>query len=375
MKLIKASFEQFAHYIKHKNKKVVMFGSGAIGKVLIPYISNYYEFDEQILCYIDNNPAKRQMKVELATRKVAVYSIEYLQSVEMGDIVLMVTNGDFGPVLSQLQGIENLQETEVFLAPVMQLMEKSLMGGSGIVRTETEPIIPKIIHYCWFSGNPIPENLNRCIASWKEKCPDYEVVRWDETNYDVGKLLYTKQAYEAGKWGFIPDIARLEILYENGGFYLDTDVELLKSLDELRYQRAFCAREEWGHVNFGGGSGCIKHFGLIGDILAFRREIPFLLPDGRYNLEASGYYETRPLVQRGLTVRNKTETIEKMTVYASEFFHPYNYISGTENITENTISIHYFNGSWLGDNGKKYRLETRQKFYSIISHMDELDDR
>ena len=94
-------------------------------------------------------------------------------------------------------------------------------------------MIPKKIHYCWFGGNPMPEKDKKCIESWKRYCPDYEIIRWDESNYDVSKNRYMKEAYEEKKWGFVPDYARLDIIYNEGGIYLDTDVELVKNLDDL----------------------------------------------------------------------------------------------------------------------------------------------
>ena len=100
-------------------------------------------------------------------------------------------------------------------------------------------MIPKKIHYCWFGGNPLPELAIRCIESWKKYCPDYEIIRWDESNYDVTKNKYMYQAYENKRWGFVPDYARLDIIYNYGGIYLDTDVELLNSLDDLLDQKCF----------------------------------------------------------------------------------------------------------------------------------------
>ena len=100
-------------------------------------------------------------------------------------------------------------------------------------------MIPKVIHYCWFGGNEMSALEKKCIESWKTQCPDYEIIRWDETNYDVTKNLYMQQAYAAKKWAFVSDYARLDILYQHGGFYLDTDVELLQSLDALRTHAAF----------------------------------------------------------------------------------------------------------------------------------------
>lgn len=370
MKLIKTSFREFAEYVKGTNKNIVFWGAGAIGRVLIPYICNQYGLDRRVSGYIDNNPAKQGEEVALISKKVKIYSAAFLESLCAGEYVLMITNGDFYPIIEQLNGMPGMANVQVCIAPVIQLWEKAESKITGIYKSSTEPLIPKIIHYCWFSGLPIPEKLENCMESWHEKCPDYEIVRWDESNFDYKKYLYTRQAYEAEKWGFIPDIVRLEILYEYGGFYLDTDVELLKGLDDLRYQQGFCGREDWGHVNFGGGSGCVKHLDIVGELLDFRKDMPFLLPDGQYNVETSGYFETKPLMDKGLSITNRTEIVNGFTVYASEFFHPYNYISGKENITAQTVSIHYFSGSWLGEEGVRYRRKSREKFETVLGRLE-----
>ncbi len=369
MKKINALFSEFASHVKSVNKDIVLFGAGAMGRILIPYICKEYGLEERVKCCIDNNPAKQGKDILLISKAVPVYSLEYLGQLQEGSFVLVITNGDFYPVLEQLETLPYMKEIEVYLAAVMQLAENVENVIPGIYRCSDKPLIPKVIHYCWFGECQLPDNLQKCIDSWRTHCPDYEIVRWDESNYDIQKYTYTKQAYETKKWGFIPDIARLEILYKYGGFYLDTDVELLKSLDEMCYQPGFCAREEWGHVNFGGGSGCCKGLEIIGELLDFRKDIPFVLPDGRLNLEASGYFETRPLMDKGLAIENRTQRVEGLTVYSSEFFHPYNYISGMENVTANTISIHYFSGSWLGEDGKKYRMETKEKFQAVVESL------
>lgn len=367
MKLVQSTFEEFGDYVKKNNTSIIFFGAGAIGKVLIPYICNLHELDNNVLGYVDNNPSKQGERVSLCSRQVGIHSINWLETRVDNNTVLVITNGDFASSIAQLDRLDCLRDTICFLAPVMQLMNK---GNAGVItHSFNEPVIPKRIHYCWFSGNPIPEKLQRCIASWKEMCPDYEIIRWDESNYDLSKYRYTQQAFDSKKWAFIPDIVRLDVLYEYGGFYFDTDVEIIRNLDDLRYQDAFCGREEWGHVNFGGGSGCRKNFELIKEILVFRKDEPFIREDGSFNTEASGYYETTPLVRRGLHIENTTEIIDGMTIYSAEYFSPYNYGSGTENITENTFSIHYFSGGWLGEEGNQYRKETRMKYSQIVSSM------
>ena len=94
-------------------------------------------------------------------------------------------------------------------------------------------MIPKVIHYCWFGGKPLPKTARKCLSSWKKMCPDYEIKRWDESNFDVNQNRFISTAYEAGAWAFVSDWARLKIIYDNGGIYLDTDIELLKTLDGL----------------------------------------------------------------------------------------------------------------------------------------------
>ena len=370
MRLINTSFREFAEYVKEQNKSIVFWGAGAIGRVLIPYICNQYSLDAKVLGYIDNNPAKQGKEIELSSAKVKIHSAGFLERLRADEFVLMITNGDFYPVLEQLRTMPGMEGMKVCIAPIIQLQTQAESLITGIYKNSEEPLIPKTIHYTWFSGEPIPENLQKCIDSWKKKCPDYEIVKWDESNYDYKKHPYTRQAYEARRWGHMADLVRLEILYECGGFYLDTDVELLQNLDELRYQEGFCGREDWGHVNFGGGSGCIKHSDIVGELLDFRKNVPFLFADGQYNLETSGYFETKPLMNRGLSITNCTEIVDGFTVYASEFFCPYNYITGKESITERTVSIHYFNGSWLGEAGTKYRRETREKFQAVLGQLE-----
>ena len=115
--------------------------------------------------------------------------------------------------------------------------------------------IPKVLHYCWFGGAPKPKNIQNCIRSWKKYCPDYEIIEWNEQNFDVSQSLYTRQAYDARRWAFVADYARLKILYEQGGIYMDTDVELLRSLDDLLVYPAFFGFQHNNEVATGLGFG------------------------------------------------------------------------------------------------------------------------
>lgn len=370
MIIFKASEEEFINYIKSNKLKIVLFGAGTVCKTYIPYLIMKYELDVcNILFVVDNNPDKYGKSFYFGEREINIVSPCAIENCK--DLFgILITNGDFYSVIEQLNGIEKLRNIPCFLASVINLSKRH-DNSYDIFKDYQQPVIPKKIHYCWFSGNPIPNILEECIKSWHEKCPDYEIIRWDESNYDVNKHRYTAEAHKLGKWGFIPDIARLEILYEQGGFYFDTDVKILKSLDSLRYQDAFCGRERMGHVNFGGGAACIKNSPIVKKILDFRIDVPFIFDDGTINNEASGYYETKPLMDLGLVIEDVNQKIDGINVYASNFFSPYNYINGEDIQDSNTFSIHFFNGSWI-EGGEARRKETREKYYSVQEGLKEL---
>lgn len=370
MQYIEATSNQFARYVKDNNLKLVFFASGAVCKTYVPYILQKYNLVDRVLFIVDNNPTKQGKKVLIGDRFINILSPSQL-SICKEDFCVIITNGDFYPVMKQLDEIENCNNRECFIAAIMQLERKYNRSEHAVWKDYENPQIPKIIHYCWFSGNPMPKPLQECINTWKENCPDFEIVCWNENNFDINKYRYTKEAHDLKKWGFIPDVVRLEILYEVGGFYFDTDVKIIKNLEELRYQKTFCGRERAGHVNFGGGSGSIPHSPIVKEILDFRKNEIFSLGQGRYNAEASGYYETYPLMKQGLMIEDINQKLDGINVYASEFFSPYNYINGDNIQNENTFSIHYFSGSWI-EGGDSMRKETRIKYNTVKNDLRKL---
>ncbi len=369
MKLINASIKDFSEYVKKTQKKIVLFGAGAVAKTYVPYMASKYEISEYILCAVDNNISKQGSYISLFNRQICIRDITFFTSCNE-EYCIWITNGEFYSVIEQLNGIEECCNTDCFVAAVMQ-MECERKKVLQIWKESDSPLIPRKIHYCWFSGNPIPDSLQKCIDSWSEVCPDYEIVRWDESTFDIKRYKYTLDAYKMHKWGFIPDVARLEILYENGGFYFDTDVKIIKNLDPLRFQTAFCGRERQGHVNFGGGSGCVPHSDVVRRILEFRKDVDFINPNGTINSEASGYYETWPLMEMGLKVEDISQKLEGINVYSSDFFSPYNFINGEELVKNETFSIHYFSGSWI-TGGDALRKQTREKYSQIKDSMEML---
>lgn len=207
-------------------------------------------------------------------------------------------------------------------------------------------MIPKVIHYCWFGGNSIPELEQKCINSWKKYCPDYEIKEWNERNFDFSCCAYAKEAYDAKKWAFVADYVRLRILVEYGGIYMDTDVEVVKPLDAFLQEKAFLGFEEDEYVATS-IMACEKDFNLFDTFLKRYDKRRFLKPDGTYDVTTNVVEITHFLLEHGLLLNNKKQTIEGLTLYPKEYFCPKNHETKKIERTDNTYAIHHFAGSWL----------------------------
>ena len=149
--------------------------------------------------------------------------------------------------------------------------------------------IPKVIHYCWFGRNEKPNLFYKCFESWKKYCPDYEIIEWNEDNFDINMIPYVKEAYEAKKWAFVADYARLWIVYHYGGIYLDTDVELLRPLDNLLASEAFFGSEDEKSIATGLGFGARKGNNVVKCMLLDYSDQHFKNKDGTYDLTTCWY--------------------------------------------------------------------------------------
>ena len=230
-------------------------------------------------------------------------------------------------------------------------------------------MIPKIIHYCWFGGNPEPEDVKKCIVSWKKYLPNYEIRRWDESNYDVHKNQYMSDAYKEKKWAFVSDYCRLDVVYRYGGIYLDTDVEIIKSFDPLLKEKMFCGfesrdpmmlkkrRQIEQSVAFGLGFGAEAGHPALKDMLDLYETLNFYKEDGSLNLVACPHYQTQILKQYGLVDNGETQRFKNGIAYSAEYFCP---LSNVTNkmlfLTENTYSIHHFTVSWASPKALKERV-------------------
>lgn len=222
--------------------------------------------------------------------------------------------------------------------------------------------IPKIIHYCWFGGKPKPPLAEKCIKSWKKYCPDYEIIEWNESNFDLSTApLYVHQAYEAGRWAFVTDYVRLKALLEMGGIYMDTDVEVVKPLDPYLQHSGFAGFEHPERVQTG-LLACEKDFPLFRAFLAHYDTAQFYKPDGTQDITTNVEVLTKLCLDRGMVCNDRFQMVEGLALYPREVFCPVDYETEKLHRTRKTVTIHWFASSWHTEEElEQLRKEKQQK--------------
>lgn len=226
--------------------------------------------------------------------------------------------------------------------------------------------IPKTIHYCWFGGKDKPEDFKKIYNSWEKIFPNYNIVEWNENNYDVNKYSYTQEAYQAKKYAFVSDVARLDVIYKYGGIYLDVDVEVIKKYDDLIDCNSFFGLQQEGQVGTGLGFGSIPNNPLIKKILDDYKGKHFKNNDGTFDTTPCTIVNSKIFLDEGYRLDDTIEQINKNYVYPAEFFNPINE-KGQIIKTENTHSIHHYASSWYTKSQKK-RQEIKKKVVKLFGY-------
>jgi len=222
-------------------------------------------------------------------------------------------------------------------------------------------MIPKIIHYCWFGGTPLPELAEKCIASWKKHCSDYKLILWNESNFDINTVPFTAQVAKVKKWGFIVDYIRAYAVYNYGGIYFDTDVELIKPLsDDILKNVCFSGFENKKNINPGSIFAGMKGCSIAKELIDFYSSYNFIEENGELNFTPSPKIFTKILLRYGLKQNNTYQELGEFTAYPTDYFCPMPLETRLINITKNTYAIHHYVGSWLSDE-ELWRVEIRKK--------------
>lgn len=351
--------------IEEFSKKVNLFKLFCFGASEMPeeMCAQYmkFHFEDHIDFFVDNDPKKWGTKKFVYGRLISIISPETMLREFCSEDILLITSRFYVDIYEQLQKEEKLRDTNCYIWPIIapQYPSDEFLLEKILQMKENEQQIPKILHYFWFGKKALPELEQRCVNSWKEKCPDYEIRRWDESNYDISKNRYMYQAYEAKKWGFVPDYARLDVVYRYGGIYLDTDVEILRNFDLLLNLSAFAGFESRKLVAMGLGFGARKGHPFLKELMEDYEEREFLKNENSYDLTASPFIQTETFKKYGLNLNNKIQKIMDVTVLPAECLNPVYHM--IPHITENTFTIHHFSGSWTSEKNRE-SLNKMRKF-------------
>lgn len=364
MRIRCSSFEDLESVIKENGKRIVMWGTGLIGRIIAPELMTERGIWDNVECYLDNDSTKWGESILVHGREIPIYSPAHISEVAE-DAVLFINISRFAEVIRQAEAIDGTEAMDCYILPMLMAHNYCMKQSEGTAVYTKEPKIPKKLHYMWLGGNPIPEHIQKCIDSWKLFCPDYEIIEWNESNYDVAKNRYMKEAYDAKAYGFVPDYARLDILYRHGGIYLDTDVELVRNLDSMLNQNCFCCLEKWQDISFGGMSGAVAGHPTIKRFMDAREELCFINDDGTQNRNTCGFYDTQTALSLGYKICGRTQNVADMNIFAFDYFLPYDYMTGRLVRTENTYSIHWYNGGWMTEDMKQSNERVKREYEDI----------
>lgn len=207
--------------------------------------------------------------------------------------------------------------------------------------------IPKIIHYCWFGNKDKPSIVKKCIASWERYLDSYKIIEWNEDNFNINSNDFVRQAYNAGKFAFVSDYVRVYALYNYGGIYLDTDVEVLQSLDKFLHHDSFWGFEEKNYIATS-TIGASKGNTLIKQFLDSYKEKKFLLENGNFDTLTNVAIITKMIEEMGIEMNDTYQELREVAVfYPRTYFSPYDYINCRYFLSENSYTIHHFYKSWL----------------------------
>lgn len=335
-------------------KDIYCFGAGKLFRQFV--MGNP---DIHIRKVIDNFKGDTESEIDVDGKSFPIVSLEQFVR-ECGESTnIIITCQKYEEIISQLDSIPELDGLECYLYLFIQ--EYTEHYTKYPISKRINNVIPKKIHYCWFGKNKVPDEYLQYMETWKKYCPDYEIIRWDEQNYDMTKNEYLKQTYNNKKWAFVSDYARVDVVCQYGGVYLDTDVELLKSFDEFLKWDMFCGFENSKDINWGLGFGAVQGHEILREVLKVYEHMNIINNDGSLNLVKCPIIQSSVMSKYGFVLDGSPQEKGYVAVYPKEFFSPYSYKKGFGRITANTHSIHHYSASWIEEEKK-----TQNKWDTLI---------
>lgn len=339
-------FTEFTDKIDNYSE-IICYGAGRRILCLEKYFSD--NVLTKISMIADSDLKKKNQETVINKRVYHVININDIETVKE-NVAILITCADCFEIIDMLEKNEKTCQCDILsLEYMIRTIEEDFAMSRKIpdqLRLTDKQKIPKIIHYCWFGGQPIPDQYKKYMESWKKYCPDYEIRRWDENNYDITKNKYMYDAYKRKRWGFVPDYARLDIIYNYGGIYLDTDVELIKNMDDLLYQEGFAGFESINYVALGLGFGAVRHLPVIKKMMEDYEYCKFISNNGAENLIASPTFQTKVLEKEGLIKNGEYQRVAGMTIYPEKMLSGKSYSTMRVRVAPYTHAIHHYKASW-----------------------------
>lgn len=367
MHLKNGTIDEFINDIGQK--QLVCVGAG---QALINFLSRYSQakLHKRVKCIADNDETKEGQDLTVLDSSIPIVSVKKMLG--MDNIVVMISCTQYADIYNQLNSYEELKDTLCYIYSFIigetnEYEEENRVYPTNL-RISDRMLIPKKIHYCWFGKNEIPLQNIKWMESWKKYCPDYEIIRWDESNYDITKNQYMFESYKAGRWGFVPDYARLDIVYNCGGIYLDTDVEIIRNLDDLLYQKAFSGVDGTKNISLGLGFGAEPQHKMVKELKNLYNDMRFINKDGTQNLTACPTLQKGLFNKMGYLNNGEYQVINNMAIY------PEKVLSGKCNYTgrilpnQYTFAIHHYDGSWVTEERKR-KQQRNQEVMKLLGYM------
>ncbi len=327
----------------HNRKQLVLYGAGASAKLILAAY-HHRGIDSCIRFIVDGNESLDGLDCVIDEGfRVKIISLRHFCSDykdKMQEVTLLLTPYYSLDIVQKLDGVCELDGVDTY---IFSLIVNKKIAKVFNLKESDHLLIPKKLHYFWLGGADLPEDYKKNIETWRKYCPDYEIIRWDESNYDFSKYRYAKEAMEKGQYMYATDLARKDVLYTYGGIYFDTDVELLRPIDDLLYNEAFIGIDDGGQLNSGSGLGAVKGHPAIRELLGLYDHMAFVNNDGSLNLAYNTFYETKYMIEKGFMICNEYQKINGMSCFPREVFMPEGVVGLYDNYTANTVANHKIN--------------------------------
>lgn len=348
MRKVRYTIEELS--VVSENRKLYCYGCGDyLINTLFGGTLSEYHLEQKVSLIIDNDPQKYGTDLRIMDCSIPICSFDQVKDrVDVTTIIVISSLYRYEEIEKQLCNLLDDVDAEysILVNDMFLYREDDKIGDIIKNNRNLKQRIPKTIHWCWFGGNELPKTLNKCLDSWKIKCADYEIIEWNEKTFDISSNVFVKEAYEKKKYAFVTDYVRLWCIYNFGGIYLDSDVEVLKELDSFLGHSAFSGFEDRFYIPTGimGGE---KGNSWYEYLLSYYDNRHFVTEKGLDLTTNCVIISKMTFAKFGHAFMNGYHDFKDVTFYPQEVFCPINLTTKELNTTKNTHCIHWFSGSWI----------------------------